>query len=67
MVLGVDRVVNHRYNDPYGRWELYVAWLGLQAIENSWEPLTTLLQDVPKKVHEYADANGDAELRAQLD
>ncbi|KAG2761574.1 hypothetical protein PC129_g20902 [Phytophthora cactorum] len=66
MVLGVDRFVNHRFNQQINRWELLVSWLGLQAIGNSWEPLTTLLQDVPAKIHEYADASGVDELRAQL-
>ncbi|KAG3090539.1 hypothetical protein PI125_g17673 [Phytophthora idaei] len=67
MVLGVDRVVDHRFNQDFNRWELLVSWLGLQAIENSWEPLAILLQDVPAKVREYAAVSGDDELRAQLD
>ncbi|OWZ18523.1 hypothetical protein PHMEG_0007370 [Phytophthora megakarya] len=50
MLLGVEKFTNHRFNQEIGRWELFVSWLGLQAIENSWELLATLLQDVPAKV-----------------
>lgn len=34
MMLGVERIVDHRFNHEYGRWELMVAWVGLQAIES---------------------------------
>ncbi|GMG18189.1 unnamed protein product [Phytophthora fragariaefolia] len=67
MLLGVEKLVNHRYNHDLNRWELFVSWAGLQAIENSWEPLITLLHDVPEKVREYIDAAEDDELSAQLD
>ncbi|POM74528.1 Hypothetical protein PHPALM_8493 [Phytophthora palmivora] len=67
MLLGVDKFIEHRYNQELGRWELLVSWLGLQAIENSWRPLSTLLQDVPVKVREYVNASGTDELCAQLD
>ncbi|ETO60408.1 hypothetical protein F442_23226 [Phytophthora nicotianae P10297] len=68
MVLGVERFVDHRFNKEYGRWELMVAWAGLRAIENSWEPLATLLQDVPVKVRNYvATTAEDEEIRGQLD
>uniref|UniRef100_H3GNY2 Chromo domain-containing protein n=1 Tax=Phytophthora ramorum TaxID=164328 RepID=H3GNY2_PHYRM len=50
MVVGVSGLLEHRFNEEFARWELLVAWVGLQAIENSWEPLDTLLQDVPAKV-----------------
>ncbi|POM74299.1 LOW QUALITY PROTEIN: Hypothetical protein PHPALM_8773 [Phytophthora palmivora] len=67
MLLGVDKFIEHRYNQELGRWELLVSWLGLQAIENSWEPLSTLLQDVPVKVREYVNASGSDEPCAQID
>ncbi|GMF52093.1 unnamed protein product [Phytophthora fragariaefolia] len=67
MLLGVEKLVDHRYNRDLNRWELFVSWAGLQAIDNSWEPLITLLHDVPKKLREYIDAAEDDELSAQLD
>ncbi|OWY94570.1 hypothetical protein PHMEG_00035657, partial [Phytophthora megakarya] len=67
MLLGVEEFRDHRYNQEFDRWELLVSWVGLQAIEDSWEPLSTLLQDVPVKVRDYVNANDNDELRAQLD
>ncbi|OWY97132.1 hypothetical protein PHMEG_00032417 [Phytophthora megakarya] len=67
MLIGVEEFVDHRFNKTAQRWELFVSWLGLQAIENSWEPLTTLLQDVPEKVCDYVLASGDDERIDQVD
>ncbi|KAG3175220.1 hypothetical protein C6341_g9590 [Phytophthora cactorum] len=67
MVLGVEEFRNHRFNDALDRWELQVSWMGLQAIEDSWEPLDVLAQDVPVKVRDYINASGDDDLRAQLE
>eukprot|EP00644_Phytophthora_capsici_P010649 jgi/Phyca11/104084/e_gw1.9.846.1 len=66
MLLGVDRFIDHRFNQAFNRWELLVSWLGLQAVENSWEPLDILLQDVTTKVREYVASSNDDDLRAQL-
>ncbi|KAG3185701.1 hypothetical protein PC128_g13234 [Phytophthora cactorum] len=67
MVLGVEDIRNHRFNDALDRWELQVSWMELQAIEDSWEPLDVLAQDVPVKVRDYINASGDDVLRAQLE
>ncbi|KAG2892805.1 hypothetical protein PC110_g21187 [Phytophthora cactorum] len=67
MVLGVESFLDHSFNAEYGRWELLVSWVGLQAVENSWEPFATLLQDVPAQVGDYvATTDEDDELRGQL-
>ncbi|KAE9062778.1 hypothetical protein PF010_g29265 [Phytophthora fragariae] len=67
MMLGVEAICDHLFNHTLERWELLVSWMGLQAIENSWEPLTTLLQDVPSKVREYAIACEDDDLLQQVE
>ncbi|KAE9037280.1 hypothetical protein PF010_g33342, partial [Phytophthora fragariae] len=67
MVVGVSGFLEHRFNEEFERWELLVSWVGLQAIENSWEPLDTLLQDVPAKVRQYATTCGDDDFPHQLD
>ncbi|POM71797.1 Hypothetical protein PHPALM_11581, partial [Phytophthora palmivora] len=41
IMLGVEAIRDHRYNQALGRWELLVSWVGLQAIEDSWEPFAT--------------------------
>ncbi|GMF20134.1 unnamed protein product [Phytophthora fragariaefolia] len=50
IVLGVDAIVGHRINPETAKKELLVSWTGLEAIENSWEPLEVMLHDVPTKV-----------------
>ncbi|KAG2956973.1 hypothetical protein PC119_g27487 [Phytophthora cactorum] len=66
MVLGVEDIRNHRFNNALDRWERQVSWMGLQAIEDSWEPLDVLAQDVPVKVRDHINASGDDDLRSQL-
>ncbi|OWZ08506.1 hypothetical protein PHMEG_00018935 [Phytophthora megakarya] len=40
---------------------------GLQDIENSWEPLSSLLHHITKMVREYATAAGDADFDNQFE
>ncbi|POM69515.1 Hypothetical protein PHPALM_14190 [Phytophthora palmivora] len=56
VMLGVEGFSDYRFNETFNR-----------HIESSWELLTTLLQDVPTKMQEYAMACGDDTLRSQLD
>ncbi|OWZ01299.1 hypothetical protein PHMEG_00027342, partial [Phytophthora megakarya] len=68
MLLGVNGFRDHRFNEESRRWELLVSWVGLQAIEDSWEPLSTLLQDVPVKVRDYVATIDDNDiLHGQVD
>jgi hypothetical protein len=67
MMLGVQAICDHRFNESLERWELLVSWRGLQAIENSWEPFTNLLHDVPTKVHDYVKMSDDEALRSQIE
>ncbi|KAE8908713.1 hypothetical protein PF001_g4709 [Phytophthora fragariae] len=62
IVLGVEAIVGHRINPDTAKKELLVSWTGLEAIENSWEPLEVMLHDVPTKVQQYAAASDDASL-----
>ncbi|CAK4616893.1 unnamed protein product, partial [Aphanomyces euteiches] len=34
-------------------------WFGLDEIENSWEPVQNLLEDVPALVHGFLDAKAE--------
>ncbi len=43
----VDRIVDHRYHSSTLIYELKVVWLGFDEIEEMWEPLVTLLENVP--------------------
>ncbi|GMF41238.1 unnamed protein product [Phytophthora lilii] len=62
IVLGVWAIVGHRKHPVTDEWEVQVAWVGLEDIENSWEPLRTIYADVPARVQEYVDNNAITEL-----
>ena len=36
-----------RFNEDLMRWEVQVAWLGLELDESSWEPVANIEEDVP--------------------
>ncbi|KAE8969903.1 hypothetical protein PR003_g28562, partial [Phytophthora rubi] len=66
IVMAVEQIREHRYNNVAQQWELLVSWRGLQYVEDSWEPLSSLLQDVPALVKAYIENHGDDDLQAQL-
>ncbi|GMF56027.1 unnamed protein product [Phytophthora fragariaefolia] len=43
----VEELLNVRYNPTLKQHDIEVRWRGLSEAEGSWEPATTLLQDVP--------------------
>ncbi|GAB9476895.1 hypothetical protein Gpo141_00013953 [Globisporangium polare] len=47
MLLGVDTIYEHRYNEEMQNQKLKVKWLGFEDIEDSWEPLDSVAADVP--------------------
>ncbi|ETV91955.1 hypothetical protein H310_13604 [Aphanomyces invadans] len=49
----VDQLVDCRYNPRTSAFKVLVRWRGLQDVENSWEPATNLLEDVPAVVKRY--------------
>ncbi|KAE9344078.1 hypothetical protein PF008_g9395 [Phytophthora fragariae] len=65
IVLGVERIREHRFNPITKQWELLVSWRGLQEIEDSWEPLVNMVHDVPVLVANYAEQQQDEEFRGQ--
>ena len=52
-VLTVDSFLQHRWNTTSKIWELLVHWRGFSDLEDSWEPLTIMNDDVPTLVHSY--------------
>ncbi|ETM52892.1 hypothetical protein L914_03557, partial [Phytophthora nicotianae] len=51
--LVVDTFLSTRYNTNEKRHELLVHWRCLDTVEDSWEPATVLLQDVPVAVKAF--------------
>ncbi|KAE9163440.1 hypothetical protein PF005_g30446 [Phytophthora fragariae] len=47
IVLAIEKLKEHRWNDQIRDYEVLVQWKGLEAIEDSYEPLTSLARDVP--------------------
>ncbi|OWZ19326.1 hypothetical protein PHMEG_0006439 [Phytophthora megakarya] len=64
IILKVAKLVEHRWNAESQCCELLVSWCGLESIENSWEPLRTLTQDVPVLVRNYVETTKDKKLAA---
>ncbi|ETI29958.1 hypothetical protein F441_22290 [Phytophthora nicotianae CJ01A1] len=40
-------------------YEVKVKWFGLEPIEDSWEPIKTMSEDVPQLLLEYATSSTD--------
>ncbi|ETV90729.1 hypothetical protein H310_14518 [Aphanomyces invadans] len=45
--LVVDKFIDCHYNDRLGVYEVLVSRRGLQGMNNSWEPASNLLEDLP--------------------
>ncbi|ETP13878.1 hypothetical protein F441_11108 [Phytophthora nicotianae CJ01A1] len=58
-LLAVEAIMGHRLNADMQAYEVKVKWLGLETIEDSWEPLKTMSQDVPQLLLQYANEAGD--------
>ncbi|POM77632.1 Chromodomain containing hypothetical protein [Phytophthora palmivora] len=58
-LLAVEAIVEHRLNSDMKAHEVKVKWLGLETIEDSWEPLKTIGEDVPQLLLEYAKIAND--------
>ncbi|ETN02810.1 hypothetical protein PPTG_15775 [Phytophthora nicotianae INRA-310] len=64
-LLAVEAIVEHRFNGDMDAYEVKVKWLGFEPIEDSWEPLTTISEDVSQLLLAYAkNANDDGLLLA---
>eukprot|EP00644_Phytophthora_capsici_P014223 jgi/Phyca11/98769/e_gw1.3.1221.1 len=60
-LLAVEAIVEHRFNADMNAYEVKVKWLGLEPIEDSWEPLKTISEDVPQLLLAYAKEANDGE------
>ncbi|GMF37486.1 unnamed protein product [Phytophthora lilii] len=58
IILEVRNIAGHRMNTTSGELELFVAWRGLQDIENSWRPASSIQHDVPALVVKYVMEDG---------
>ncbi|GMF17256.1 unnamed protein product [Phytophthora fragariaefolia] len=61
-MMTVEEIVGHRMNHDMQAYEVKVRWLGLEAIEDSWEPIKSMSEDVPKLCLQYANEASDDDL-----
>ena len=59
----VDELRNSRLNPQIDELELLVKWRGFSEVENTWEPVQKLWEDVPTLVAKYAKGISNKELR----
>ncbi|EGZ13974.1 hypothetical protein PHYSODRAFT_510353 [Phytophthora sojae] len=62
IVLKVEAIHQHRWNEDMHDYQLAISWEGLEAIEDSWEPLKVMHQDVKVLVDAYVDRAKDEKL-----
>jgi Chromo (CHRromatin Organisation MOdifier) domain len=53
----VERIDNHKLfswmDSTYSKVELRIKWENYSCLDNTWEPLSNMLQDVPDMVTKY--------------
>ncbi|KAL4093150.1 hypothetical protein PRIC1_012137 [Phytophthora ramorum] len=62
IVLAVEKLKEHRWNQAINDYEILVQWKGLEPIEDSYEPLASLSRDVATLVTTYV-ATADDQLQ----
>ncbi|KAE9002974.1 hypothetical protein PR003_g16189 [Phytophthora rubi] len=62
ILLAVDSLKEHRWNEATDDYELLVSWKGLQPIEDSYEPMLDLAKEIKALVGKYVDTAGDRDL-----
>ena len=62
-IMDVKGIVNHRYNSEMEAYEVKVSWKGLEEADDSWEPMMSMLEDVPKLLQDYAAAQDDQDFQ----
>lgn len=60
----VDRIKGVRKRK--GKYELLVAWMGYEEGDNTWEPIETMLEDIPGVVEDYMYTAGDRNLKREI-
>jgi hypothetical protein len=43
----VEEILDVRCSEKEKGFDVYIKWLGLQSVENSWEPAQNIIEDVP--------------------
>ncbi|ETL88290.1 hypothetical protein L917_12623 [Phytophthora nicotianae] len=46
IILAINELKKHHWNGSIKNYEILVSWKGLESVEDSWEPLTSLAKEV---------------------
>lgn len=49
----VDALKDFHWNTEIKQWEFRVSWKGFEESEDTWEPFTVLLKDIPQMLHDF--------------
>ena len=63
----VSQILGNRFNQRLKRTELLVNWKGFPSTQSSWEPISSLYEDVPKMVKTYIEQNRHNQQRQATD
>jgi len=66
ITLAINTIKEHRWNAAIDDYEVLVSWRGLEAIEDSWEPMKVLGRDVKVLLGKYVQKQ-DRKLREYWD
>ncbi|ETP33057.1 hypothetical protein F442_18351, partial [Phytophthora nicotianae P10297] len=53
IILAISELKKHRWNASISDDEVLVGWKGLESVEDSWEPLTSLATEVKVLLDQY--------------
>jgi transposase InsO family protein len=59
----MDEIRELRQNEISKKWELLISWKGFERIEDSWEPLEIMMEDIPIKVLEFLRVRAQIEAK----
>ncbi|KAE9120876.1 hypothetical protein PF001_g18860 [Phytophthora fragariae] len=62
IILAVNELKDHRWNAATNDYEIRVSWKGLQAIEDSYEPVQSLVKEIRVLVDNYVSKAKDSML-----
>lgn len=63
IVLDVNKSYEHRWNTVLRDYEVHINWRGLESIEDSWKPFSSIAKDVHTLLDKYVLASADAALQ----
>ncbi|KAE9070151.1 hypothetical protein PF010_g26396 [Phytophthora fragariae] len=66
IILAVNELKDHRWNAAINDYEIRVSWKGMQAIEDSYEPVQSLVKEIRVLVDNYVSKAKDSMLTVYL-